>query len=571
MITAADYLSRFDLFQGLSTSALQNVYENLKPRSISEGEYLCRKGGASDCLWLIESGLLEIRLPNHDAAISRVRHNDVVGETSLLTGEPRTTDVVAVMPTDVLELDQETFAALTGRHPQILRNVVQILLNRQMKHNLRFARYRHGRRGEMVTLVIGEACDVDIANVLTGAGQSLGGRLFVSDLTGRFRDNEVVGEINKADQLMVSLDRLLAEHGTILVLAASTSTSLAELFLHSDRVVLLMSGTDAANLRARVPKLIRLELVSTDARPVNTTSSMETVAGPLKNGNGVDPGWLARHLTRTKLGLALGAGGAKGYAHVAVIRTLREAGYSFDSVTGSSIGAIIGSGVAQGLADDQLLRAARHLLSYDVCGSYFRLNKEMPEDEGLQIFFDALTEFANDKNIEDLHVPFALMSADLNSREPFLFRHGRLSEALHAALSIPGLAPPYTYEDRRLVDGVTITPVPTQAARDLGADIVVSVNLMSRDELPAWPKDANGNTPPIRPSRKLDPVLETIIMLQTDVSVRHAEEADVVITPRFGPSSWRDLEYESLFEQAGKQAAEQGLDQLRKLTQPIGK
>jgi len=218
--------------------------------------------------------------------------------------------------------------------------------------------------------------------------------------------------------------------------------------------------------------------------------------------------------------------------------------------------------------DDELDDFTDHMLSYDVCGSYFRLNKNLPLEQGLQVFFDALATATAGRNIEDLPTPFALMTADLNSREPYLFRRGPLSEALCAALSIPGLAPPYPYDGRRLVDGVTISPVPSQAARDLGANIVVSLNLMTRRDLAAWPPDADGRQPPIKPSKPIDPVVETVIMLQTDASIRHAAEADVVITPAFGPSSWRDIDYAVLFRQAGRLAAQAALPELRELVHP---
>lgn len=563
------HLANFDLFTGLSQTERGDVLTQLKRRSLQEGEYLCRLGEASDCLWLIESGLLEVRLPDNDIAIARLRRHEVVGETSLFTREARTSDVVAVLPTDVLELDQHTFEKLTGHHPQILRNVIRILLTRQARHNLRLMHHVRRNRGELVTLVVDGTCDGKIADTVGSAARALGDQLYACDLTGRFRDVSVLGRIRKPSLLLQDLDQILATHKTILAIADSHSAGLPELLLHSDKAVLLMEAASASRLRASVHCKINMELVPIDGPSGKKPPASLSVLRPVPKGGPLDPGWLARHLTRTKLGLALGAGGAKGYAHVAAIRTLREAGYKFDSVTGTSIGAIIGAGVALGLNDDELTEAAHHLLSYEVCGPYFRLNKEMSEQDGLNVFFDALTTFAGNWQIENLPVPFALMTADLNSREPFLFKQGKLSEALHAALSIPGLARPYPYEDRRLVDGVTITPVPTNATRELGADIVVAVNLMSRDELPAWPADEHGHTPPIRPPRQLDPVLETIIMLQTDVSVRHSLEADVVLTPQFGPSSWRDLEYETLFGQAGRRAAQAGLPQLQQLAKPL--
>ncbi len=561
-----NFLSQFEPFNGLSGDELKNVGEHLRVRTLREGEYLCRKGEQGNCLWLIEKGLLEVRLPDSGTAISLLRRHDLVGEASLLTAEPRSADVVAVLPSCVLELDQPTFAALTAQHPLILQNVIAMLLKRQANLNERLA--HSARRGELVTLVVGARSMVNLAKVVAAAERTLDGDIHVFDLTGRIDASASVSRPGNITVWLESLDEVLTGHRCVINLVEPETKGLQEILLHSDRVTLLMDARKAARFGMQpVAHRINRELILMKGAAVPGDVALRQVR-PAWNKDGVDPQWLARHLTRTRLGLALGAGGAKGFAHVAAIRTLREAGYTFDYVSGASIGSIVGAGVAMGLDDDELDAMVGHLMSYEVCGPFFRLNKDLSLEEGLQVFFNALREFAGCRHIEDLPLPYALMTADLNSREPFLFREGILSEALCAALSIPGLAPPFAYQDRRLVDGVTISPVPTQAARDLGADIVVAVNLMSRDDLPAWPVDDKGHAPEIIPSSPIDPVVETVIMLQTDTSIRNAAEADVIITPRFGPCSWRDIHYAPLIKQAGRRATEESLSLLRSLSQP---
>lgn len=560
------YLSHFELFEGLSGAELENVGEHLRLRTLREGEYLCRKGEQGDCLWLIEKGLLEVRLPDSDTAISLLRRQDLVGEASLLTATPRSADVVAVLPSCVLELDQPTFAALTAQHPLILQNVIAMLLKRQVHQNERLA--HSARRAELVTLVVGARNVVDLGKVIAASERSLDGKIHVFDLTGRIDASASVRTPGKISVWLESLDEVLTRHRSVINIVEPETKGLQEFLLHSDRVILLMDAQEAERFGSLpVTRRVNHELILTKGVAMLRDGNVCQVR-PAGNKDGVDPKWLARHLTRTKLGIALGAGGAKGFAHVGAIRTLHEAGYTFDYVSGTSIGSIVGAGLAMRLNDDELATMVEHILSYEVCGPFFRLNKELSVEDGLQIFFDALSEFAGCRRIEDLPTPHAVMTADLNSREPFLFREGNLSEALCAALSIPGLAPPFAHQGRRLVDGVTISPVPTNSVRDLGADIVVAVNLMSRDDLHAWPVDDKGNAPDVKPSSPVDPVVETVIMLQTDTSIRHADEADVIITPRFGPCSWRDIHYAPLIERAGRRAAEESLSLLRSLSQP---
>jgi hypothetical protein len=112
-------------------------------------------------------------------------------------------------------------------------------------------------------------------------------------------------------------------------------------------------------------------------------------------------------------------------------------------------------------------------------------------------------------------------------------------------------------------------PVPTGSVLEDGADVTLSVNLMSRETLPAWP----GEEPPPPPaqrkgSRMLETILEVLDLAQLDNSVRHAGLADVVCTPRFGPNSWRDFHLADQFLQAGREEAERRIPELEALARP---
>ena len=146
-----------------------------------------------------------------------------------------------------------------------------------------------------------------------------------------------------------------------------------------------------------------------------------------------------RHLSRTKLGLALGAGGAKGFAHVGVLGVLEDAGYEVDVVTGSSIGAVAAACIAMGMRTGQVRRQLSHVLSREVCGPYFRLVTD--GQDGPQLFYDALSALAGDATCDGLALPLGVLTADLNAQLPHAFTDGPLVRALHAALAIPGLAP----------------------------------------------------------------------------------------------------------------------------------
>jgi NTE family protein len=133
-----------------------------------------------------------------------------------------------------------------------------------------------------------------------------------------------------------------------------------------------------------------------------------------------------------------------------------------------------------------------------------------------------------------------------------------------------GLFPPRVQDGQRLVDGLALVPVPTDAVAAVGADIIVSVNLMSRCTLPAWPGDAvsSAEEETTTRSRMLDTLLEVMDLTQLDASEQHAARADVVITPRFGPGTWREFELADRFLEAGRRATEEQLPRLAELASP---
>jgi NTE family protein len=290
--------------------------------------------------------------------------------------------------------------------------------------------------------------------------------------------------------------------------------------------------------------------------------SFRTVRTLREGGIADDAGWVARHLTRTKLGLALGAGGAKGFAHVGVIDVLERAGHAVDFVAGSSLGALVGA--LMGLRTDagEVERQLKQIWSPDNVNLLPNLSPD-GVSVGLGRVLEAVKAHFGDRSMTDLSLPVSVVVADLEAGEPIPLRDWPVHQAIRAALSIPGLAPPYRHGARRLVDAVCLTPVPARFVRDMGADIVVSVNLLSRQARTAWPSEA----PPMPAYRRersasLDPVVETLMMLQIDASIRSAAEADLVLTPCFVPSSWRDFHLAELFRDAGREAAELQLPHL---------
>jgi NTE family protein len=178
-----------------------------------------------------------------------------------------------------------------------------------------------------------------------------------------------------------------------------------------------------------------------------------------------------------KIGLALGGGGAKGFAHLGVLRVLKDAGIDCDVVAGTSVGALVGVIYASG-SIEKFEEYAANISRAELA---LRLGPSWPV-MGLfsgDYIEKILQDFVSERNIEELKKPFAALSVDLKKAEVVTFKEGDLRTAVHASVSIPGLFKPLIYEDKVLVDGGVLESVPVAAARELGARVVIAVDLLS--------------------------------------------------------------------------------------------
>ena len=555
-------LARNPLFDGLPPESLDGLAAGMTRRTFQPGDVICRAGEPGDSLFVIVDGLARVTGSDGVDVVARLRRGDVLGEMSLVSDEPRSATVIAAVPTTVLELGRDDFASLIGRHPEILSNLNRILSRRLAETTARVADPRS--RGEAVAVLVGEA-GARVVPQLIEATEAATPRP-VGSLDAR----------PSPQTALSALDDLLASRATVVVPVSLGQELLRQLLEAVDRTVALVSSKDeldqvaaalAPGERAEVVVLAepgdeRLE--PTPSTPVLRVFTVEPsgALGPRESA------WLGRHLARTKLGLALGAGGAKGYAHVGALYVLEEAGYTVDLVAGSSIGAIVGAWLALGMSASEIDATMRHVFRPEAVEETFKLSFS-GTSTGLDVMTRELKESTHERTFDDVVIPLVVMTVGLDSRAPEPITEGPLWQALLAATALAGLFPPYDRNGERLVDGLALVPVPTDAVVDAGADITVSVDIIGGDLLPAWP----GEKPvPAEPkgarARMLDTLLEVMDLAQLDSSRRHAARADIPLTPQFGPSTWRDFQLADLFLEAGRAVAEEHLPALRALAKP---
>ena len=178
-------------------------------------------------------------------------------------------------------------------------------------------------------------------------------------------------------------------------------------------------------------------------------------------------------LFNTKVGLALGGGGAKGVAHIGVLRALEEANVKVDYVSGTSVGAMVAAMYAFNVSIDTLANIARDLTLSHI--TTFKLNKTgfFTADPLKEILIDHLGEV----NIQDAPIPLSIIATDINSGEEVVFTEGPLADAVCASASIPGVYIPMQLNGRTLIDGGIVQSVPVRAVKAMGAGVIIASRL----------------------------------------------------------------------------------------------
>lgn len=182
-----------------------------------------------------------------------------------------------------------------------------------------------------------------------------------------------------------------------------------------------------------------------------------------------------------KVGLALGAGAAKGFAHVGVLKALEESGVRIDMIAGSSMGAIIGGGYACGLSSKELEDISLNSDWLDVLNLIDPIFPTRGFIDGQKIK-EFLDEIYGGKNIEDLNIPYAATTVDILKGDLYVINSGNLASAARASGSVPIVFNPLSEGDKVLVDGGMIDPVPIDVVRSLGADYIIAVNVLAFPE-----------------------------------------------------------------------------------------
>jgi NTE family protein len=582
------------LFDDVPQGELEEAFARLEVRRHAVGSVVIAEGDMLQELYIVRRGSADVFVADRQGVehrVGQVAAGATLGEMSLLTAQPAAGTVRATEDVELLVIGKEEFDRLGARFPQIYRNVGSILAERLARTNRLALGEEPGRlavlldrgappllghaiassvawhtRSSSVLLVVTEQIPDELAplalepSVLDHRPERDGARpgvvLVAVPPVGRFTGGAlgatVQALLNAYDNVLLQVRE--APRGDLHV------TRTIELRAAGDGAT-APGGAAAYTVEAWATSID--ERVGPDSRGVVSVPALEPADDtalkrgllPSSTAAGKTIGWIARDLAGLKVGLALGAGSVRGFAHFGVLRVLERVGLHPDCVAGTSAGAAAGALYALGHPPDE---AAQIFLR---CGpTLFRptiSSKSFLSNRGVRKFVQRM---AGDKRIEDLPVPFAAVAADIETQREIVFRRGPVWQAVLASLTIPGIYPALRIGAYSVVDGGVLNPVPCSVANEMGAGVVVGVKLGTT--MLAADLDAEAERESGRPHSAIVAILRSTELMQSRLVPEVTDAKTVIITPEIKATtggSLRSFKQGIGFVEDGEAAAEAAL------------
>ncbi|NIP24421.1 MAG: cyclic nucleotide-binding domain-containing protein [Phycisphaerae bacterium] len=533
-------LKAIPLFKDLADEDLDLIAARLRHISYAKGHTIFHQGDMGDTMYLVESGQVIVWDEAADRALAYLGPGSFVGEIALLLPERRTASLKVGLDADLYALKKDDFDQLLNQRPTIAVYMTRELSKRlldttkeKFKPQARRISSLWGADHKELIKTLSHHIEKKIAIIpLPGCSPPKG----LSDLS----------DVLILNDLDISTENLAAQLGV-------------QWEVYGHIVMLLPARVSALGRRALA---LANTVISIGQPPQWITDNIpreeiwETTNDPKQLSR------IARRLTGHTVGLALSSGGGKGLAHLGVMKVLQEENIPIDFIAGTSAGAFFGILYAVGWDSERFDAFADEIQTFN---RWINWDVNFIPRAGIlkgAKARDIIARLVENKRFEDLDIPFYCVAADIMTGEEIVFDSGDLADAIRASLSIPGLANPWHINNRYLIDGAFVDPIPAKLLRQKGADIVIASSVIQ-----PLAHRRNGNSRD--KTEKMPHFLQIITNIQSLVEEQlvksQEEEIDVLIHTKVQVDHALDFSQARSIIVAGEEAARTQLKAIKEL------
>ncbi len=543
-----DPLGALPLFAGVDPVTLAELREHAEQIDLEAGSYLFHAGEASNCLYVVRSGRLQV--VQNDFVITELGRGEVVGELGLLIDAPRSASVRAVRDSTLVRLTKDQFDKIV--HSGVLEALVRVLATRL--HQTPPPAVPRAPAPDVVVAIVGVDAHAPVAMVATELVTALSDRLLVVD-PGRVDRDGLERAERVADKVILHAatddaqwrDFCLRSADRVVLVAADPAPPSAPMPARASGADLLLTGPPASRehrrrweelITPRSVHAVRPEYVAADLRP------------------------FAARIAGRSIGLVLSGGAARAFAHLGVLEELEAAGVTVDRYAGTSMGAIIAALAATG-RDAAAVDANiyEYFIRSNPTSDYTLPSKGLIRGRRT---LGALDSVFGGQLIEELPSEFRCVSVDLLARQAIVHRRGPLARVVGCSLRVPGLYAPVVYDGTLHVDGGVLDnlPVTTLSARE-GPLIAVSIG--TGNAAHAGPALTSPRSP--RVPNVVDTLMRTMTIGSAMATSTVLDQADLAIHPDTSSIGFLEWHQIDRAREAGRIATREALPHIMRVVQ----
>lgn len=547
----------------VESSLASALVDTARMRKLAVGEVLYRQGDQGSSLHVVLTGRLQVTVTGGDSG-SRVvafpQPGDAVGEMALLSGSARAATVIAVRDTLVAQIEKTQLDAVISVCPAVFAHIAKVIIERLTGLQGRITR-REGARSLMVLPIHCTSVTEEFAARLRCSLLGIGSVLHLAERSAAVRFHDVTPEDygRRIDECEAQYEHLLLESN------GQPSDWTLTCLGYADTILLVCDATLGPGITSierwlsEEPRFkqthARVELViihPRHARPHGSSAWLDArrIAQHhhVRVGNADDTDRVARFLCGKAIGLVLAGGGARGFAHMGVIRAIEEVGIPIDAIGGASFGALVATGPARQMPYESIFAEQQMVFENgDPLGDYTLPIVSLVRGQHL----DGILQTHLPQQIEDLFVPYFSVSSDISANQVRVHDSGPLWKAVRASISLPAILPPTLDHGHLLVDGGVMNNLPVDVLRTRMRGPIIAVDLAAQGSskaiMESVPSSLEYLKSRILPRRKaIDaPTVSRVILQVTTLAskrdvLRNMKIADVYLNPPTGAYDFLD-------------------------------